>query len=106
MARSIRVLYRGVRGRVICNFNWAPIKQNSAVVITAAEWVIAGGVLDPAAGRSHLGSANIHVTNVGPHDPEGGDGGVEFCLLVDWESPLDVIVTISVLEDIEAFVVA
>lgn len=46
------------------------------------------------------------LTNVGPHDPEGGDGGVEFCLQVDWESPLDVIVTISVLEDIEAFVVA
>jgi len=106
MARSIRVLYRAVHGRVICNFNWAPIKQKSAVVITAAEWGMVGGIGGPTVGRPHLGSANIHVTNVGPHDPEGGDGGVEFCLQVDWESPLDVIVTISVLEDIEAFVVA
>jgi hypothetical protein len=31
--------------------------------------------------------------------------GVEFHVHVDWEAPLDVIVTISVLEDVEQFVV-
>ncbi len=101
MARSIRVLYRGVQGRVRRNFNWNPITEKSVVVITAAEWNsrAAGN------GRPLLGAANVYVTNIGPHDPEGGpDGGVEFHLHVDWNSPLDVIVTISVLEDVEQMV--
>jgi hypothetical protein len=105
MARSIRILYRGVQGRVRRNFNWDPIKQNSAVVITAAEWGAFGGIFG-AAGRPRLGEANVYVTNVGPHDPEGGAGGVEFHLHVEWPSPLDVVVTISVLEDVETVVTA
>ena len=104
MARSIRVLYRGAQGRVRRNFNWPPINKNSAIVITAAEWAFSGGIFGPTAGRPHLGEANVYVTNIGPHDPEGGDGGVEFHLHVDSPSPLDVIVTISVLEDVENFV--
>lgn len=99
MAHSIRVLYRNLQGRVRCNFNWAPINRKSAVVITAAEW--------GAGDRPHLGEANVYVTNIGAHDPEGGPGsvgGVEFHLHVDWGSPLDVMVTISVLEDIEDFI--
>ena len=103
MARSIRILYRGVQGRVRRNFNWPPINKNSAVVITAAEYALAGGVFGTA-GRPLLGEASVYVTNIGPHDPEGGAGGVEFHLHVDWTSPLDVIVTISVLEDVEDFV--
>ena len=39
-------------------------------------------------------------------EAEGGTGGVEFHLHVDWVSPLDVIVTITVLEDVEAFITA
>lgn len=103
MTRSIRILYRGVQGRVRRNFNWPPIHKNSAVVITAAEWNLWGGIFGNA-GRPNLGVANVYVTNIGPHDPEGGPGGVEFYLHVDWGSPLDVIVTISVLDDVEAFV--
>jgi hypothetical protein len=99
MAQSIRVLYRGVQGRVRRNFNWAPIHENSAVIITAAEYSLSGGLFGTD-GRPHLGEANVYVTNVGPHDPEGGDGGVEFHLHVDWDSPLNVIVTITVLEDV------
>jgi hypothetical protein len=106
MARSIRILYRGVQGRVRRNFNWPPINKNSALVITAAEWAPSGGLFGLTVGRPHLGEANVYVTNVGPHDPEGGSGGVEFHLHVDFDSPLDVIVTISVLEDVEEFVVA
>jgi hypothetical protein len=105
MARSIRILYRGVQGRVRRNFNWPPITKKSAVVITAAEWALSGGIFGPTVGRPNLGEANVYVTNIGPHDPEGGSGGVEFHLHVDWNSPLDVIVTISVLEDFEDFVV-
>jgi hypothetical protein len=105
MARSIRILYRGVQGRVRRNFNWSPITAKSAVVITAAEWAFSGGIFGPTAGRPNLGEASVYVTNIGPHDPEGGAGGVEFHLHVDWSSPLDVIVTISVLDDIEEFVI-
>lgn len=101
MARSIRIVYRGVQGRVRRNFNWPPINKNSAVVITAAEWMPSGGLFGITVGRPHLGEANVFVTNVGPHDPEGGDGGVEFHLHAESATPLDVIVTISVLEDVE-----
>jgi hypothetical protein len=106
MARSIRILYRGVQGRVRLNFNWPPITEKSAVIITAAEWRFDGGIFGATSGRPNLGEANVYVTNIGPHDPEGGSGGVEFYLHVDWDSPLDVIVTISVLEDVEDFVTA
>ncbi|MCC3407636.1 MAG: hypothetical protein JGK17_18965 [Microcoleus sp. PH2017_10_PVI_O_A] len=106
MARSIRILYRGVQGRVRLNFNWPPIIEKSAVIITAAEWRFDGGIFGATSGRPNLGEANVYVTNIGPDDPEGGSGGVEFHLHVNWDSPLDVIVTISVLEDVEDFVTA
>ncbi|MER5633469.1 hypothetical protein [Streptomyces nitrosporeus] len=96
MAQSVRLLYRGQKGTIRKNHNWAPIKANSAVVITAAEFSVANC-------RPLLGAANVYVTNIGPHDPEGGTGGVEFLLHVDWETPLDVIVTITVLGDIDVF---
>jgi hypothetical protein len=106
VAQSIRVLYRGQQGRSRMNFNWAPIKLDSAVVITAAEFRFAvGDVGGPQTlGRPYLGEANVFVTNVGPHGPEGGPGGVEFLLHVDAERPLDVIVTITVLDDVADFV--
>ena len=38
-------------------------------------------VIGRATGRqTHLGEASVYVTNIGRHDPEGGDGGVEFDL--------------------------
>lgn len=100
MARSTRVIFRSVQGRVRVNHNWEPIRQDSAVVVTASEWRFFGGVLG-AAGRPHLGEADVYVTNVGAHDPEGAEGGVEFHLHADWPSPIDVVVTITVLEDVE-----
>ena len=104
MARSIRVFYQGVQGRVRRNFNWPPINRKSAVIITAAEWIPDPGSLFGLEGvRPHLGEATIWVSNVGVHGPEGGDGGVEFHLHVDFPSPLAVMVTITVLDDIEVF---
>jgi hypothetical protein len=106
MAQSIRVLYRGEQGTIRKNFNWSPIKLDSTVIITAAEFTpVLGGLFSPnkTLGRPNLGAANVYVTNIGPHGPEPDVGGVEFLLHVDWDSPLDVIVTITVLEDIEEF---
>lgn len=105
MARSVRVFYSGIKGRVRKNFNWSPINRKSAVLITAAEfhWPSTPGFGGLEGIRPHLGSANIWVTNVGVHGPEGGSGGVEFHLHVDWQHPLNVMVTITVLDDIEQY---
>lgn len=105
MAQSIRVLYRGHQGTSRKNFNWIPIKLDSAVIVTAAEFTFRTGFFGgpKTLGRPLLGAANIYVTNIGPHGPEPDVGGVEFLLHVDWDSHLDVIVTITVLEDIEEF---
>ena len=39
---------------------------------------------------------------IGPHNPEGGDGGVEFYIHAESPTPIDVMVTITVLEDVES----
>lgn len=102
MSRSIRLLYRNQKGRSRHNYNWDAITKRSAVIITAAEWKAGGDPFD-SSGRPHLGEANVYVTNIGPHDPEGGAGGVEFHLHVDNTDPLHVQVTITVLGEIEDF---
>jgi hypothetical protein len=116
MARSIRVRYWGVQGTQRKNFAWETdtglpiINLDSAVIITAAEFtpgppVLAAPPVPKTYGRPNLGDANVYVTNVGPHGEPGGEaGGVEFLLHVDHHEPLDVVVTITVLEDIAEFV--
>ena len=104
MADTIRVFYRGQIGRLRENFNWPPITDKSTVIITAAEWRPAGGIFGPEVGRYNLSDADIYVTNVGPHKDEGAHmGGVEFILHVNGDSPLDVVVAITVLEPYEQF---
>jgi hypothetical protein len=102
MSRSIRLIYRNQRGRSWHNFNWDAITKRSAVIVTAAEWRAGSDPFD-ATGRPNPGDANVYVTNIGPHDPEGGTGGVEFALHVDWDSPLNVQVTITVLGEVETY---
>ncbi|EGG46108.1 hypothetical protein SGM_3613 [Streptomyces griseoaurantiacus M045] len=43
------------------------------------------------------------MSNVGPHGDGSEAGGVEFLLHVEWASPLNVMVTITVLENIEKY---
>ncbi len=104
MSQSIRIIYRNVQGRCKMNFNWPPITKRSAVIVTAAEWRAGTDPFD-STGRPNPGEADVYVTNIGPHDPEGGDGGVEFYLHVDWDSPLHAQVTITVLDPVEEYVV-
>ena len=84
-----------------------PINLDSAVIITAAEFThqFDGPFGGPKTlGRPNLGEASVYVTNVGPHGQAGVEtGGVEFHLHQDFPQPLDVVVTITVLEDIESF---
>jgi hypothetical protein len=105
MARSIRLIYRNIKGRVRQNFGWDGLTERSAVLITAAEWRPTADPFDSPPGRPLLGEANVYVTNIGPHDPEGNVGGVEFHLHVDWNSPLHVMVTITDLGPIEEQIV-
>jgi len=66
--------------------------------VTAAEWAPAGGIFGILTGRPNLGLANVWVSNIGPHGRGTEPGGVEFHLHVDWNSPLFVVVSITVLE--------
>jgi hypothetical protein len=108
MAQSIRVFYSNVNGRNIrMNFNWPPINIRSEVLITAAEW--ASGPLGPSldgSHRPHLGAAPIWVSNVGAHGDGNEAGGVEFMLHVESPTPINVMVTITVLDQIDQFFLA
>src|SRR5262245_53754746 len=98
MARTIRLLYRGMQGRVRVNFNWnidPPISPESVIFMSAAE---ADQTIMQVDGGStfRLGDADIYITNVSPHN-----GGVEFILHVDWNSALDVLVDLTVADRYE-----
>ena len=112
MAQSFRHVIRGVSGRVRANFNWPAIKSGASVVhITAAEI----GPPDPNVGgrfpepgeppqnfRYVIGDANVWVSNISPHLQDNFNGeppGVGYILNVDWPSPIDVAVTITVEDD-------
>ncbi len=110
MARSSRFVFRGMQGRTRHNRNWDAISQESAVIMTAAQWQFSGGVFG-ADGRPVLGEPgqepNVYVTNVGPHGKPGGEaGGVEFLLHTESSSPIDVVITVTVLDPVESFDVA
>src|SRR4051812_16241440 len=103
MARSIRVLYRAVPGgQHRKNVNIPFINVDSAVVVTAAEFVpqFGGfGTGPKTLGRPKLGTEAVWVSNVGPHGTAGGEaGGVEFFLQVVGTIPRDIVVTITVVD--------
>ncbi len=109
MSQSIRFVRRGVHGRIRQNFNFPAIRSNTAVVnITASEIIPLDPNVPPffkEAGdpgqnfRYHLGDANVWVSNISPHLQDhfdGEPGGVEFIINVDFPSPIDVAITITV----------
>jgi hypothetical protein len=115
MSQSIRYVVRGVHGRVRSNFNWPAIRSRTSVVhITAAEIKPFDPNIPPVFKlpgepdqnfRYWLGDANVWVSNISPHKQDHFDGepsGVEFILHVDWPSPLDVAVTITVEDNFPA----
>ena len=101
MARSVRVIYRNMQGRVRCNVNWPAITADTPVIVTAAEWTPDGGIFGILSGRPNLGAANVWVSNIGPHGRGTEAGGVEFHLHVEWGAPLFVVVSITVPEPFE-----
>jgi hypothetical protein len=86
---------RNKRGRNLLHLSNPSINRNSVVHISATEATeLTPGVLTPIYSR-FVGAADIWVKNVAPHD-----GGVHFILQVDWGSPLDVVMDISVFDPV------
>ncbi|HTF95088.1 MAG TPA: hypothetical protein VL995_03065 [Cellvibrio sp.] len=107
--RTIRVFLNGAQTGWF-NFNWdGVITPNSVVHISASESTFPERNLFGAEGISrHRGAAPIWVKNVRPHGPNPGDiitGGVEFYLQIDWNSPLNIAVDITVLGDPESKII-
>jgi len=107
MSRTVRVMWRHTTSGWK-NFNWGGvIDQNSVIHIAASEGTIHEGglfgALD-AIGRTR-GDAPIYVKNIRPHPDQGGGGGVEFFLQVDWHGPLDVVTDITVVDPAEQGVI-
>ncbi|WGF89420.1 hypothetical protein [Marinivivus vitaminiproducens] len=107
MARSIRFVRRSVQGRARQNFNWpGVISARSVVHITAAECGFGTTQINQVPPTQdfhyHLGAANVWISNIGPHKNEfsGEAGGVEFHINVDWPSPIDVAITITVEDEL------
>lgn len=102
LSRTIRLFYRGMKGRVRANFNWGidpPITKKSVVLMSAAQATVYPGIIGPEDLTAvHLGDADISVTNVSPHE-----GGVEFILHVNFKDPLDVLVDLTVMDPYEEF---
>lgn len=108
--RTIRVFWRDVRTGWF-NFNWnGVINPNSVIHISACECIFPEGSIFGAEGViRHRGLAPIWVKNIRPHGPNPGDsitGGVEFYLQIDWNTPLNISVDITVLGEPEDKLVA
>ncbi|MEM5686135.1 hypothetical protein AAHB64_32105 [Bacillus toyonensis] len=106
MARSIRVFTqtsKAYHGRILTG----PHYQKVSGLNYSGTVFWPGGIGGLETIRPHLGAASIWVSNVGAHDPEGpggsGSGGVEFLLHVDSNTPINVMVTITVLDNIEQY---
>jgi hypothetical protein len=102
MARSFRVFYHDQQGRGAKNFNIGgfDITNSSAVLVTAALYN------RPASGPDVNTRLLVHgpdawVSNVVPHGGPQENSGVEFMLHVDSDHPVDVAVTITLLEHCE-----
>jgi hypothetical protein len=105
MATSHRHFYKAHGGGRLAhnlNISGVDITRRSAILVTAAPCDMGTGFLDPDI-RLDVHGPDIRVTNIVPHGPEGGSGGVEFVLNIDSPNPVDVAVTITVFEPWETF---
>jgi hypothetical protein len=106
MSRTIRVLWkRSVSGWK--NFNWGGVIDDKSVIhIAASEGTVVPQQFETLdAIQRTRGDATIYVKNIRPHPDQGGGGGVEFYLQVDWGGPLDVVTDITVVDPAEEGVI-
>jgi hypothetical protein len=92
--QTFRQAYRA-HGRTPANFNTPSIHDNSVVLVTASEFTTLGN--NPH--HRFIGNANVSVSNIAPHGPPfDPNNGVTFVLNVDWDSDLNILVDITVLD--------
>ena len=94
MSRTIRVYWPGLTSTWL-NFNWPPINAQSVVTISVSEGdAHFGGFGTPLDGISRRrGAAVMGARNITPHE-----GGVEFYVEIGWDSPLNIVTDITVLD--------
>jgi hypothetical protein len=91
MPKTIRKYWGAFRGRETLNFNWPAIDQDSVVLVTASEY--------NAERVRFIGAASVTVANIAPHGPPfDPNHGVTFVVNVDWDSPLNIVTDITVLD--------
>ena len=98
MPQSCRQFWFGLMGRNVLNFNWDAIDHDSVVLISASEFHNDGFTADH---HRYVGAATITVCNISPHGPPfdpNGNHGVQFAIQIDWESPLNIVTDITVLD--------
>ncbi len=95
MPQTIRQFWIGKMGRNVLNFNWDAIHHDSVVLISASEYN-----LDNTPNHHRfVGAATITVANISPHGPPfDPNNGVSFVVQVDWETPLNIVTDITVLD--------
>jgi hypothetical protein len=95
MPQTIRQFWTNKMGRNVLNFNWDAINHDSVVLISASEYN-----LDNTPNHHRfVGDADVTVLNISPHGPPfDPNHGVQFVLQVDWESPLNIVTDITVLD--------
>ena len=91
MPLTIRKYWGKCQGRATLNFNWDIIDHDSTVIVTASEYA------DNKV--RFIGAASISADNVCPHGPPyEPNHGVTFVVNVSWDSPLNVVTDITVLD--------
>ena len=103
MSQSVRWVVRNVQGRVRADFTWNIIDVRSVVHISAGQVNYGASQIQtspPYQNFSYvLGDADVWVSNISPHRNSynpNKPAGVSFILHVNWPSPLDVAIDITV----------
>jgi len=91
MPLTIRKYWGKLQGRATLNFYWDAIEHDSTVIVSASEYA------DNKV--RFIGAATISADNVCPHGPPyDPNHGVTFVVNVGWNSPLNVVTDITVLD--------
>jgi hypothetical protein len=95
--QTCRQYWQNLQGRCLLNFNWDAIDHDSVVLVSASEY--RPNDADPKHSPRFVGDATITVDNISPHGPPfDPNHGVTFVITVDWDSPLEVVTDIIVLD--------
>jgi hypothetical protein len=97
MPSTVRKYWGQFQGRVTLNLNWPAINHDSVVIVTASEYAVS---TPPSDEHRFIGASSITVENIAPHGPPyDPNHGVTFVVNVDWNTPLNIVTDITVLDN-------